>query len=392
MALRFRRSVKLAPGIRMNFSGSGVSWTLGPRGASVGIGRRGTYLNSGMPGTGLYAREQLGSSAPRASSSPGKTTISITVSIDDDGNITFRDEKGNPLLSSVIDAAKKQQGDAIRALISEKCHEINGQIEALGEIHRYTPDCRTLMSYQTHKFPESPPAPPTPKRPGFFASLFKSKVAKIEADNAKASANYERARTAWQNKKAEFDATELANKQLIESAVSGNPAAIESVLEMSLQEIVWPRETDVSFEVLDGGSRIALDVDLPEIEDFPTKTASAPSRGYKLTVQAMSATQVQKLYMQHVHAVGFRIIGEAFALSPTIREVLLSAYSQRPDKTTGHVRDEYLYSVRVRRNDWQIIRFDNLDSLDVVEALARFEIQRTMSKTGVFKPVEPLPV
>ena len=56
MALRFRKSIKLAPGLRMNLSGSGASWTLGPRGASVGIGQRGTYLNSGIPGTGLLQR------------------------------------------------------------------------------------------------------------------------------------------------------------------------------------------------------------------------------------------------------------------------------------------------------------------------------------------------
>lgn len=392
MALRFRRSVKLAPGIRMNVSGSGVSWTLGPRGASVGIGRRGTYLTSGILGSGLYSRERLDGTHQRASPSPGKPTVTITVSIDDDGNITFRDDKGNPLPSSAIDAAKKQQGEAIRALIGEKCDEINAQIQALGEIHRYTPDCQSVMSYRPQKFPETPPAPPMPHRPGFFASLFKSKVAEIEAQNARASAKYENAKSAWQSRKAEFDAAQLAHQQLIESAVAGNPSAIESVLEISLQEIVWPRETDISFEVLDNGSRIALDVDLPEIEDFPTKTASAPSRGYKLTVKEMSATHVQKLYMQHVHAVGFRIIGETFALSPAIREVTLSAYSQRPDKATGQIRDEYLYSARVRREDWQTINFDNLDSLDVVEALARFELRRTMSKTGVFKAIEPLAV
>ena len=60
MGLRFRRSIKLAPGVRMNFSTSGVSWTLGPRGASIGIGKRGTFLNSGIPGTGFYSRERIG--------------------------------------------------------------------------------------------------------------------------------------------------------------------------------------------------------------------------------------------------------------------------------------------------------------------------------------------
>jgi len=59
MGLRFRRSIKLAPGVRLNFSGSGMSLRAGPRGASISFGRRGAYLNTGIPGAGLYARERL---------------------------------------------------------------------------------------------------------------------------------------------------------------------------------------------------------------------------------------------------------------------------------------------------------------------------------------------
>lgn len=35
MGLRFRKSFKLAPGLRLNMSGSGFSWSVGPRGASI---------------------------------------------------------------------------------------------------------------------------------------------------------------------------------------------------------------------------------------------------------------------------------------------------------------------------------------------------------------------
>ena len=71
-----------------------------------------------------------------------------------------------------------------------------------------------------------------------------------------------------------------------------------------------------------------------------------PKRGYKLSVKAISATQIQKLYMQHIHGTGFRIIGETFAALPNVQEVVLSAFSQRPDSATGRIVDEYLYSVR----------------------------------------------
>ncbi|MDM0058898.1 DUF4236 domain-containing protein [Variovorax fucosicus] len=37
MALRFRKSIKLTPGIRWNISGLGSSWTFGPRRASINV-------------------------------------------------------------------------------------------------------------------------------------------------------------------------------------------------------------------------------------------------------------------------------------------------------------------------------------------------------------------
>jgi hypothetical protein len=53
MGLRFRKSIRLAPGLRLNLSGNGASATLGRPGASVNVGRRGVHGTAGLPGTGL---------------------------------------------------------------------------------------------------------------------------------------------------------------------------------------------------------------------------------------------------------------------------------------------------------------------------------------------------
>jgi hypothetical protein len=58
--MRFRRRVKLFPGVKINFSKSGISTTIGVRGASITIGKQGTYLNTGIPGTGIYDRRKIG--------------------------------------------------------------------------------------------------------------------------------------------------------------------------------------------------------------------------------------------------------------------------------------------------------------------------------------------
>lgn len=59
MGLCFRKRVTLFPGVRLNFSGGGISTTIGVRGASVNIGPGGAYLNLGLPGTGLSYRTRL---------------------------------------------------------------------------------------------------------------------------------------------------------------------------------------------------------------------------------------------------------------------------------------------------------------------------------------------
>lgn len=53
MALRFRKSFKIAPGIRINVSKSGVSTSVGGKGLTANLSKRGTRITTGIPGTGI---------------------------------------------------------------------------------------------------------------------------------------------------------------------------------------------------------------------------------------------------------------------------------------------------------------------------------------------------
>lgn len=59
MGLYFRKRIKILPGVHMNVSKSGTSWSIGPRGAKVNFGKRGTYVTIGIPGTGIYSRTKV---------------------------------------------------------------------------------------------------------------------------------------------------------------------------------------------------------------------------------------------------------------------------------------------------------------------------------------------
>lgn len=61
MAWNYRRRIQIIPGVRLNLSKSGISTSIGVRGANLTLGKNGTYLNTGIPGTGIYNRQKLSS-------------------------------------------------------------------------------------------------------------------------------------------------------------------------------------------------------------------------------------------------------------------------------------------------------------------------------------------
>ena len=58
MGLRFRRSIKLFPGVRVNVSKSGVSTSIGTRGATVNVRGDRVRETVGLPGSGVSYSEQ----------------------------------------------------------------------------------------------------------------------------------------------------------------------------------------------------------------------------------------------------------------------------------------------------------------------------------------------
>jgi hypothetical protein len=71
MGFRFRRSVRLTPGLRINPSKMGASLSLDRRGATVNFSDRGTKVTIGLPGSGLSYSEMLHSGPPTTLPSHG---------------------------------------------------------------------------------------------------------------------------------------------------------------------------------------------------------------------------------------------------------------------------------------------------------------------------------
>lgn len=60
MGLRIRKSIKIAPGVRLNFGKKGISTSIGKRGVGVTFGPTGATTHISIPGTGISYVEKIG--------------------------------------------------------------------------------------------------------------------------------------------------------------------------------------------------------------------------------------------------------------------------------------------------------------------------------------------
>jgi len=56
---RFRKSIPILPGVRVNLSKTGVSTSVGGHGATLNVGRGKRMVTLGVPGTGLSYRAPI---------------------------------------------------------------------------------------------------------------------------------------------------------------------------------------------------------------------------------------------------------------------------------------------------------------------------------------------
>jgi hypothetical protein len=140
--LRFRRTIKIAPGLRLNLSKSGVSGSVGRRGGWFTIGPRGSRATVGLPGTGVSYTEQT---SPRRGLGVGLVVLLIVVVIvilaiagpaaartcytllDRNDNVVYRDTFSPVDLSDQGEAARaqlRQRGEYLLISEEEQCPQV----------------------------------------------------------------------------------------------------------------------------------------------------------------------------------------------------------------------------------------------------------------------------
>jgi len=437
MAFRFRNSVRLAPGVRLNFGKRSISLSAGVRGAGLTLGSNGLWGNLGIPGTGMSYRTRLTDLPTQrkraqkrhslSSETAAEPLESFRAVMDERGQVNLLDQEGNPLSPAQRRRIWSDHGDRLQAWLCSERDRINGDMELLLEIHQdILPPGSAVPDYDPQPFatpapdePDPVSLPPEPVKPElklrFWDFLVPGRRQRLRQAHAQRLEQWQREYRLWQQTCRQQQEAAVQQRQAYEQQLAAWKSAEEAhrqqqaqlaeafhqrlardevlmsrILATELQALDWPRETLVDFEIDLSRNRVCLDVDLPEIEAIPGRQARPGARNRRLVIRQKSARQLRQEYARHIHGVILRLAGVVLALLPGVERVVLSGYSQRLDPSTGHVRDDYLLSVEVDRQGLAELNFDRPEQIDPQAALERFNLRRDMTKTGIFRPIEPM--
>lgn len=422
MGFRYSRRIRICKGIHLNVSKSGVGISLGTRGASVSMGPRGTYVNTVLPGTGLSIRQKIDNASSNDKvlseneirKANYVTGSDLKIQIDNDGKELVYMEA--PDGSTFIDEAmlrrikrSEQYKQMLETTRKAKYEDMKQKNDGCVEIYKSTPKIVTEEDviaeknntfevkrkyYRVKTFDLSHPDESALYDEAHSWALNNVKNAKFwnrkriieDTTLNKLQELFEVAKNEWISKKDSFLAQEKINKEKIDKQFEDeykqqieernklydlilNPddKYLTDTISDVLSQIKLPVDFSIDFSVSD--RKIELDLDLPEIEDFPQVTCSILSSG-KLSVKKKSVSDLNKDYATGVVGLAFFFAGLVFNVSPKIETISISGYTQRVSKKSGNIEDQYVYTVKFDRDGFSKLNIQNIDPL---QAITNFE-------------------
>lgn len=397
MGFRFRKSISIAPGVRLNIGKHGISsLSLGKRGMGISISKNGTYGNIGLPGTGLSYRTRIGG-----------------------GTSGSNDQQSSDVNSQQLTEAVETHNAS--SVLMASIHTLSPNILTPTNTYeslfaKYTDMFLTGFTILEPTRPEKPepialPLQPTEADIGTVRKFFSSKsaiqkelfelmeqwiadTATITEANAFTQAQYVERRTNWSQEymdwtlsKKEFDRNVTNMTDTLPVRFSTDDNYFDSVLMQALSETEWLHETNISVSTNIVNSIVNISIDLPEIEDIPSDTASIKSGNISFKDKSQKALRMD--YATYIHGIVFRAICIVFDIIP-IQTVKLSAYTQRLIVSTGYIDDDYILTCTATRKQFCQFNFLSLDLINPIKALESCGLGRKMTNTGIFKSVPPL--
>jgi hypothetical protein len=178
----------------------------------------------------------------------------------------------------------------------------------------------------------------------------------------------------------------LSEKKHLNDYLNGSNQFVENNIDSFLKSMTLPVNFEISYEYYQEMNILKVDLDLPEIEDLPTSKATRLTNG-KIKLKEKTQKELKEQYLTCVTGLAFFFGSHFFNMSTNIKNILISAYTQRISKKTGVMVDEYVYSVQFSREKLADVRIEN-----IVPYLAIEDFQHIINYSKTFELATIIPM
>lgn len=400
MAFRFRKSFKLAPGVRMNLSTRGASLSLGGRGFTTNLSSRGVRQTVSVPGTGISwsetyrASTATGSRASRELARARREAqyqeaLQVVEQEEERLRDVIEDWRAMPDIpdqSTIAAALQLRSYEATSTPpvldLDRAKHDLSGTIrENVAPQHSKLPFYIAfgLLSVGIVHFAMTGDG--VLAGPAFLIFLIAVppwaiwRLVKIarqvreqtegrwpEVEQA-ARARHEAALREFQEREAEtrrnWEQTEHARVDALRRLLAGEPASVDEAVQEALEDLDFPFEATCSASVLSDGT-VGVVVDLPELEDVIPETRSKALKNGTLKQVRLSLRDRREAWRHLVLGIALQLGRTVCAAAPSVPRVRIAGYSQRRQRT-GLIADEWVYELPLDRPFLATLRPESVD-------------------------------
>lgn len=389
MAFRFRKSFKLAPGVRVNVSKRGASLSLGGRGFTTNLSSRGVRQTFSIPGTGMSWSKTHGTSAtarPRASAEIARAQ---------------REARYQEALREA-EAAESQIRDIVDAWRQMPDIPDRAAFEMALQLRPYSPTPEPLLpdmsieERKVRKGVQRESAAQHSLRPlyialavligglvltgltdeGAFGALVLLgflvyvpiwgcrryvKITRqvrgevrdrwVEAErNIRAS--YEAALREHHEYEAarKHDWNDMEGQRIdgLRRLLAGDRETVDEAIEAVLEDLDFPFEATCTASAL-AGDTVIVAVDLPELEDIIPETRLKALKNGTVKEVRRSQRERKQAWRHLVLGIALQLGRTVCAVAPSVQHVKVGGYTQRRQRN-GTIDDDWVYELALQRH------------------------------------------
>lgn len=368
MGLRFRKSFKIAPGIRVNLGTKSAGISVGTKGCRYSLNTSGRRTASvGIPGTGIsYSHTSSGSKNKKG---------------------TSRSYSSAAYSQRALIQQQKQQAKLAELEANKlEVKEYENYIELIQNVHR---ECEPAMNWRkiansTAPFTKGEIGPEELKAIDAyenFTPTFIEKIFKKTADKRKTNlkSKIATAKKIDDEQYQEWEDSVAFSKKILSGDIDAYYEAIAT--SNPFEDLV---EFGSGFEFgTDSSDTMEIEFMVKSQKVIPEKSKSLTKTG-KLSEKILTKTAYYDITQDYVCSCSIRLARELFSLLP-VNTVLVHATDCTLNTATGHYEEHTILSIRFTKDRFLTTNFNNIDASDFTES---FEHNMNFKKTSGFNPVE----